>query len=326
MAGWATSSLKSELIGRRARLESARAQADSADVERLLREVDTALERIDQGTYGLCAVCHDPIEKDRLMADCLMTVCLDHLDANQRRALEEDLALALRIQTKLLPERGLQRAGWAAHFHYQPLGVVSGDFCDLAPLEGERLFFMVGDVAGKGVAASLLMSHMHATFRTLLSVGTPIGDMLTRANRLFSNSTMPSHYATVACGFADRSGKVEISNAGQCPPLIVREKGIERIEPTGLPLGMFADGQYSSCHVRLRARESIILYTDGLTEARNRSDEEYGVERLMKVLSRCEASSPEDISTSCLEDLAGFLSGERTTDDLTVMVLRRGEA
>ncbi|HVX65594.1 MAG TPA: PP2C family protein-serine/threonine phosphatase, partial [Bryobacteraceae bacterium] len=237
-----------------------------------------------------------------------------------------DLQLAVRIQKRLLPAHGVCCAGWVAHFHYQPAGPVSGDFCDLAPDDSGRLFFAVGDVAGKGVAASLLMSHIHATFRTLLSVGAPIEEMLERANHLFTNSTMPAHYATLACGFASPAGEVEICNAGHCPPLVLRDGKIESIDATGLPLGLFHNGQYSAIRARLNTGDGLLLYTDGLTEARNRAGDEYGVERLMATLPGCRGQSPERVSTACLEDLAAFLGSAQTSDDLTMMVLRRAEA
>ncbi len=324
MASLDRSLFRSELLERRARLESVRiSHADSEDIARLLGEVDAALERMSQGSYGLCAVCHDPIEKDRLIADPLTTICIDHFNAGQRRALEEDLELAVRIQTKLLPERGLSGAGWVAHYQYQPAGPVSGDFCDVVPCDGDRLFFILGDVAGKGVAASLLMSHIHATFRTLLSVDTPIEEMLTRANRLFCMSTMPSHYATAACGFAHASGDVEICNAGHCPPLVLRNSGVEAIEATGIPLGLFCEGRYGASRMRLAAGESMLLYTDGLTEARGPSDDEYGMNRLVASLRKCRDLPPEKIAAACLEDLGAFLAGNRRADDLTMLVIRR---
>jgi sigma-B regulation protein RsbU (phosphoserine phosphatase) len=321
MGDWDTS-----VLDRRTRLVEARAvESDPSRIAALLAEVDAALERMNDGSYGLCAVCHDPIEQDRLLADPLTTVCIDHLDGRQRRALEQDLELALRIQTRLLPAHGIRCCGWTAHFHYQPAGPVSGDFCDLAPDDTGRLFFVLGDVAGKGVAASLLMSHLHATFRTLLSVGTPAEEMLERANRLFSISTMPSHYATLVCGFASPSGDVVVSNAGHCPPLIVRDGAIEPVEATGLPVGLFHDSHYAAVRTHLSAGDSLILYTDGLTEARNRDGDEYGVERLMAVLPTCHQQPPERIPDTCLKELAAFLGDEQASDDLTMMVLRRVE-
>jgi len=316
---------RSQLIERRGRIEAVRNSAgESPDLARLLGEVDAALERMERGTYGLCETCHDPVERDRLMADPLVTLCIDHLNAGQRRALEHDLELASAIQARLLPTRDLAAHGWNVHYRYQPAGPVSGDFCDLAADGGERLFFAVGDVAGKGVAASLLMSHLHATFRTLLEPGAPAAGMVERANRLFCASTLASHYATAVCGFAHRSGEIEIANAGHCPPLVLRCGTLETVPATGLPLGLFSDSSYSAARLRLEPGDSLILYTDGVTEARNPADKEYGPERLAALLSGCTQTHPRALATAWLKDFDAFLDGARQSDDVTLMVLGRG--
>lgn len=315
---------RSQLIERRSRIEAIRSSvSESPDLARLLGEVDAALERMERGTYGICDACHDTIEKDRLMADPLVNLCIDHLNASQRRALEHDLELASAIQTRLLPPRDLECHGWTVHYRYHPAGPVSGDFCDLAPDGGERLFFAVGDASGKGVAASLLMSHIHATFRTLLSVGTPAADLMERANRVFCASTLASHYATAVCGFAHHSGEIEIANAGHCPPLVLRRGALETVAATGLPLGLFCDGHYSAARLKLELGDSLILYTDGVTEARNHADQEYGPERLAALLPRCSGMGPQAIAAACLEDFEAFLGGARQGDDVTLMVIGR---
>src|SRR5215467_12625392 len=120
--------LRAQLEERKHRLEDALARAQgNASVSQLLQEVDSALERMGNGTYGICEECHDSIERDRLLADPLVRLCLDHLTAPQRRRLEEDLELAAGVQQRLLPPRPFRAHGWRAHYHYEPLGVVSGD-------------------------------------------------------------------------------------------------------------------------------------------------------------------------------------------------------
>src|SRR5574340_888423 len=189
--------IRAILLDRRARLESARTTvAGSDDLTRLLREVDGALDRMERGTYGLCEECHDPIERDRLLADPLTRVCLDHLDARQRRALEHDLEMAPRIQAGLLPPRHVAAAGWEAHYYYQPAGAVSGDYCDAVPLD-DGFFFLTADVSGKGLSAALLMTHLHAVYRSLLPLGLPLPELMARANRVFCDSTLATHYATL---------------------------------------------------------------------------------------------------------------------------------
>ena len=168
--------LHDQLVARRQRLESsARVVGLAGGIAELLSEVDAALARIETGTYGLCESCHDTIEKDRLLADPLVRLCLDHLTEGQRRALEQDLEFAGQLQRGLLPQANLQFGGWAVSYHYRPLGLVSGDYCDLVARENGStdLFFALGDVSGKGVAASMLMSQLHAIFRTLATTDLP---------------------------------------------------------------------------------------------------------------------------------------------------------
>ena len=157
-------------------IPSTDAPATTALVE-LLQEVNSAVQRMDQGTYGICDECHDTIEKDRLIADPLVRLCLDHLTSDEQRALERDLELASQVQRGLLPHPDARSGDWRIHYQYRPAGIVSGDYCDLIfPTNGDGdLIFLVGDVSGKGVAASLLMTHLHAMFRTLSSVRLDLG-------------------------------------------------------------------------------------------------------------------------------------------------------
>src|SRR5437879_2448164 len=180
-----------QLLRRRHRLELMRQQPDgSGHLQLLLEEVDGALAKMQNGSYGICESCHDAIECDRLISDPLVRFCLDHLTREERNALEEDLELAARVQRGLLPGHHLDRDGWHICYHYEPAGVVSGDYCDVIDA-GERCFyFMVGDVSGKGVAASMLMAHLHALFRALIPVGLPLTSMLAHASRVFSESTL----------------------------------------------------------------------------------------------------------------------------------------
>ena len=318
--------LRSELVGRRRKLESAAGLApQAAELRRLLEQVDSALDRMDRGTYGLCDVCHDPIESDRLKVDPLTKVCLDHLDPEERRALEDDLDLALRIQTTLLPNRHLEAGGWRAHYHYQPAGPVSGDYCDLVLSDGS-LFFMVGDVAGKGVASSLLMSHLHAIIRSLLSVGMPVAQLMERANRLFCESTMPAHYATLICGRATAAGEVELCNAGHCRPAIVRHGEVATIQSGGIPLGLFCSVHYAPQRFQLEPGDLLILYTDGVSEAADPAGAEYGEDRVLRVAAGCHRLPAEAASRTLLDDLAAFRAGARQADDLTLMAIQRGDS
>src|SRR5439155_15071812 len=179
----------------------------------------------------------------------LVRFCLDHLTADQQRALEQDLELASKLQRDLLPEEIVSYGGWQVCCHYQPVGPVSGDYCDVivGAGHGDRrdLFFALGDASGKGVAASMLMAHLHAIFRTLIAGALPLEELVERAGRIFCEATMAPYFATLVCGRADASGRVELCNAGHCLPLLVHDRKASTVEiDTGLPLGMFSDGSY----------------------------------------------------------------------------------
>ncbi|HVP36455.1 MAG TPA: SpoIIE family protein phosphatase [Terriglobales bacterium] len=314
------------LLDRRERLKAAIERfKENAQINHLLKEVDSALERVDNGTYGLCEVCHEPIEEEALITDPLIRVCLGHLTPAQQQSLEQDLSQAAKIQAKLLPGKNVSIPGWDIYYHYEAAGPVSGDYCDLVELGpgNDSLFFVLGDVSGKGVAASMLMANLHAIFHSLVSVGLSITEMMERANRLFCESTMSTDYATLVCGKISQSGEVEICNAGHFPPLLVRKNEISNLGPTGLPLGMFCSGDYTLNKLRLSVGDTLLLYTDGLTEARNKADSEYGEKRLVDLVKSFPGSSARMLTEACLKDQRSFLSGAPKTDDLTIMTIRR---
>jgi len=318
--------LKEQLLIRRKRLEVAveKSQDDKALVN-LMHKVDIALEKMDKGTYGLCEICHEPIEHERLVVDPIIRNCIDHLTPAEQRVLEHDLDLAYQVQNALLPQQDLAFGEWIAAYHYEPAGPVSGDYCDLiAPYrEDESMLFLLGDVTGKGIAASLLMAHLHAIFRSLMEAKLTVSQLLEQANRLFCEGTMSTYFATLVCGMANASGEVEICNAGHCFPFLVQGKRIERIQSTGLPLGMFCGGQFSIKKFTMKPGDSLFLFSDGLSEARNISDNQYGEERLAVLIGKNSAASPQELINSCLQDLRDFQSGNPMTDDLTMMVIRR---
>jgi len=312
-----------ELELRREHLISA-SRTNTADpsLNALLASVDAALARLEHGTFGLCETCHDPIEADRLLCNPMLRFCLDHLSGDEQRALERDLTLAARIQRALLPPADWSAAGWQARYHYQPAGLVSGDYCDLIE-SGDAFLFLLGDVAGKGVAASMLMSHLHATFRSLAGQQLSLQKLVELANQLFCDSTTAGQYATLVVGRAWPNGKVEYVSAGHLPLLHVSAAGVCAREATGVPLGMFCGASFSVCELTLAPNDMLFLYTDGLTEIFNPSGDEYGMQRVESLAKRHFASPPEELLTACLAEMNSFYTGVKQKDDLTLLALRR---
>jgi phosphoserine phosphatase RsbU/P len=321
--------LREQLEKRRKELTSVISSSHApgpARLHELLHEVDSALQRMDSGTYGVCDVCHDTVERERLIADPLVRLCIDHLTNEDRRALEVDLELAARIQRGLLPHTELRSRDWHILYAYIPAGLVSGDYCDLIlpSSEQHQLMFLVGDVSGKGVAASLLMSHLHATFRSLAGTGLELDSLLGVANRIFCESTIAGQYATLICGRAGGAREIEIASAGHFPALLVAKDGVKQIGSTGVPLGMFSTSRYEVERVRLDPGESLLLYTDGVSEACDSAGNEYGVAGISRVAAERDGWQPQELLAACLQDVRNFSSGApRQADDQTLMVIHR---
>jgi sigma-B regulation protein RsbU (phosphoserine phosphatase) len=315
--------MRDQLLSRRDRVATAISLAGpDPGLAALLDEVDAALGRFESGAYGLCEVCHDPVEADRLIANPMERFCLDHLDVRERRALEEDLNLASQIQRALLPAHDLRLGGWHFDYGYQPAGAVSGDFVDILQTGNNDTYFALGDVSGKGIAAALLMSKLHAVFRSLISLGLEVDRLVERAGRLFSESSLPGQYATLIYGRAGKDGDVLVCNAGHPPALLVRGDGIERIPATGLPFGLFPDQKFALEKVTLGEGDVLLLYSDGVVEARNGSGEEYGMPRLCETAAKVRALPPRALVAGCLKEVAGFCNGASPTDDITIMGIR----
>jgi sigma-B regulation protein RsbU (phosphoserine phosphatase) len=322
----AFSTAREQIVDRRRKLESAIvALGPRTELTTLLGEVDAALERITLGTYGFCEVCRDPIEPERLIADPLTRFCLEDLPPAEQRALEQDLQLAARVQQGLLPDPACAAGVWDVSYAYRPARIVSGDCCDLVPVNGD-LFFMLGDVSGKGVAAATVMSQLHALVRALLSADLPLAQLVERASRLLCESTLPTHYATLVCGRASRDGEVELCNAGHVPPLVVAQDGVRRLPAGGMPIGMFCSQRFDLQRVQLAPGEMIVLCTDGVTEAEGGAGAErdqFGLDRLASTVQDHASGSGPALVEACVRAVDGWRSGRRADDDVTLMILRR---
>jgi sigma-B regulation protein RsbU (phosphoserine phosphatase) len=312
--------LRDQLLVRREKLETAVTKSQTANLVQLLEQVDRALERVDNGSFGICEVCNDNVEAARLLADPLATMCLDCLRPDQQRALEQDLELAARIQAGLLPRRDFSAAGWNVAYHYEPAGMVSGDYCDLIS-EGKNLYFMIGDVSGKGVAAAMLMANLHAMFRALVPAGLPLEQLVERANRIFCESTLLTQYATLIVGKADSSGAVELCNGGHVPPFHVSPGQVNSIRTSTVPVGLFCDQKFPTTRIHMAPGDNLVLYTDGVSEAEDSSGTPYGSSALPRLLGENGGRVPHEIVDRCIKDLAGFRASSPRLDDQTLLVL-----
>lgn len=314
--------VREQLLAGRARLTDVLGQNQSEQMVRLLEEVDSALHRIEHGEFGVCELCQGTVEEERLRENPLARVCLDCLTPKQMRALEYDLELAAQIQKGLLPPRDVAFSGWDVGYHYEPAGVVGGDYCDLIEGQNGELYFVMADVSGKGVAAAMLSSNLRAVFRSLIPMGMSTEELMSRANRLFRQTALPTQYATTVVGKATPDGALEIINAGHLPVLLASDSGITVFESTSQPLGIFEDQQFVSAKETLRRGDTVVLYTDGISEAENELGSEYGVERLRNVIDEHCSCCAANLIAACRKHLEEFRGSRERFDDETLLAIQ----
>ncbi len=314
--------VRGDLLSRRERLENVMEHNHSAQLSELLAQVDHALARIDDGTLGICEVCHETVEEERILRDPLTSICLGCLTPNQQRALEYDLELAARIQNGLLPAADISIPGFEIAYHYRPAGVVGGDYCDVLADDRGGLYFIIADVAGKGVAAAMLTANLRAMMRALVPLNLPLEKMLSQANRLFCESKLPMQYATLIVGHSSAAGNLELVNAGHLPGMVIRGSQVELFESNDLPLGLFCDQQFTVTRTHLQPGQTLVVFTDGVCEAENPAGEEYGTDALRRLLQEKGVCCPERLVEACREHVELFRAGSERADDETLLAIQ----
>ena len=246
-------------------------------------------------------------------------------------ALARELDVAKRIQQSIVPKRVPafpHRADIAIHGSMRAARSVGGDFYDYFFLDDHRLAFAIGDVTGKGVPAALFMAVSRTLLRATAARGFSPSECLASVNASLCAEDVGGMFVTCFYGVLDtRTGRIEMCNAGHNPPYVLRGNGA--VEPTpqvgGFMLGMFAEAAYEATSIDLGPGDSLVLYTDGVTEAVNAAEEPYDEERLEATLQRLATAGPsvttEQIVEGVMADVEQFASGAPQADDITLLVL-----
>jgi sigma-B regulation protein RsbU (phosphoserine phosphatase) len=201
---------------------------------------------------------------------------------------------------------------------------VGGDYYDFIVVDDRWLVVVVADVSGKGIPASLLTATLQATVRTGADVQTAPSRMLARLNRLIYQNTSASEFATAFYGVIDiEKGIMRYANAGHEFPFVVAGGKALQLEESGMVLGCIAEFDYTEHEVPMPEGSALVVFTDGVTDSESRAGENYGAERLRRLLESDGAASARDLCRRVIEDVRTFGDGENQ-DDLTLVVLTRG--
>ncbi len=248
--------------------------------------------------------------------------------AQQRPRLDQELANAGKIQTGILPEKSPQLRGWDIASHLEPALQTSGDFYDFIPLPNNHWGFLIADVSDKGMGAALFMALSSTLFRTYATqyATLPVFALSQVNERILSDTRSEMFVTAFYAVLEPETGRMRFVNAGHNPPyLISSQKGkpFDRLRATGMALGVMEDAVWQQKIVRFSPGDVLLLYTDGVTEAQDRSGRFYGEKRLQELLRSQSNRSAGDILEGVLADLKDFLGGASQQDDVTLIVLRR---
>lgn len=243
--------------------------------------------------------------------------------AQQR--LEDDLNLAHQIQRCFLPRKLPQMSEVEICSHYLPALQVGGDFFDIVQIDREHIGILVGDVAGKGISAALLMAKITSELRALSRTHRNPGEVLSQANQALMESGLDSMFATVVYLILDlKKYSLTLANAGHQPPIIIRSSRTGHIEiddATAVALGIMPNIKYGEATYQLGVGDSVLLYTDGINEALNLEGKDYGMDRLRKVITQV-PPEPNLLIKRIVADLHHFIGNAPQSDDQTLLAFR----
>jgi serine phosphatase RsbU (regulator of sigma subunit) len=242
-----------------------------------------------------------------------------------RQLLERDLDQAAEIQRSFLPGvapvvRGLDLAG-----HNAPCRTVGGDYYDFFPYEQRRVALVLGDVSGKGMPASLLMMGLQARVQVLIDEPQSLAEVMTKLNRITSLNCPSNRFISLFfCILDGETGELTFCNAGHNPPLIVRANGEwEQLRGGGPVVGILPTIEYKEHRVHLGEGDTLVIYSDGVTEAENQRHDEFDVEGLLKAVTASRHLPAEKIIAEVNRAVAEFTAGAPQSDDITLVVARR---
>jgi len=249
-------------------------------------------------------------------------------EAVDKARMEQELSIAAEMQQALLPPRARRGAGFEAVGAMIPCRAIGGDFFDYLELPDGRIGFVLCDVSGKGPSAALMTAMIQGIFRAMAEDGNGPAATMTRVNRVMCHRAIASRYATGFYGVLAPDGRFVSSNAGHNPPIVVRRDGsVQRLETGGAPLGLFPLGLFPASafeeeELTLAPGDTLLLFSDGLSEAENSELQQFGEDRLVESMAAERHRQPEALLEFLLASARDFAGGQPQSDDITALIVR----
>ncbi|HTX93215.1 MAG TPA: SpoIIE family protein phosphatase [Anaerolineales bacterium] len=298
---------------------------NDSPVREHLHILDESLQKADNGTLGVCEVCHGHVEEKVLEIDYTASICLDCLSEPERRRLEAELEFSSEIQRALLPQQAPTIPGLEVGAFSRPAQIIGGDYFDFIRFGNGAYGLVIADVMGHGVSASLLMSSLQTALQTLIPDADSSAEVIQRVNRYYLHNVNLTTFVTVFLGQFD-PGQYTLSycNAGHNPPLLYQAQPGQAVwlKPTGAAVGLVEEYKLRVEQVLLRPGDLVLLYTDGVTEAVDAQGEPFGQERLVRLVAQNADRSAQEIVSALRIGLEDFIGTAALADDVTLVVCK----
>jgi phosphoserine phosphatase RsbU/P len=302
---------------------------------RLTRSMTGAVHRLYQGTQR--AIEGDfshriPVRGHDQLAELShsfnrMTESIQHLltVAKEKERLQSEMEIASEVQNRLYPRGPLATSCLRVIGVCRPARVVSGDYFDYEPLYGGRVLLAMGDVAGKGISAALLMASLQSSLRTQLAEAeVSVSQLVNRVNQQLHVSTAPEKFASFCAGIFDEAGGVfTYTNAGHLPPLLIRQGSVKRLDVNGMVVGAFPVTCYTESRLELHPGDLLVFFTDGVSEPENAYGEMFGEDRLAELVCRHAHLDEEQIVDAIWRGVREWSGDGELADDMTLLLARR---
>lgn len=298
---------------------------DEDKVEEHLHVIETSLEKIEEETLGICVVCHGHVDAILLEMDYTAAVCLDHYSDEERRRLESELELSQVVQRALLPQSVPSIQGVELAAFSRPSEIIGGDYFDFFQFRDGTHGLVIADVSGHGVSAGMLMSSLQMAIRTMAPETDVPAEILERINRFYIHNI---NYTTFVTIFLARFDPVTLTltyvNAGHNPPAVRRRRDgtITWLRPTAPAIGLAEEFRARMETISFEEGDSLLLYTDGLTEVLNISNEEFGQDRLAALVQKYADRPAPDLLQNIRQAVSAFGGNRPLVDDVTMVALK----
>jgi sigma-B regulation protein RsbU (phosphoserine phosphatase) len=238
--------------------------------------------------------------------------------------MDEELRTAYTIQSRLLPTTLPCVENYCFAGANKPAKSVSGDYYDVLVRPDGRIYFVIADVSGKGITAALVMSSLATAFNIFTRTDPAPADLVRELNLTLAPKTAPTKFVTLVAGVLDpETGVIDFANAGHVPPLVIKKSGVERLHITDLVVGLFTQAQYRNQVVRLEHGDSLVLFTDGVTEAENAKEEQLGLDAVEAMLRDKHGQRAPDLLETIDAQVQSFVGDLAPSDDVTLFVVTR---